>query len=560
MEDERTKRANDLINFLFRPHKTIRDAVHGDIKITALEKDIIDTEVFQRLRYIKQLGTTYLVYPCAKHTRFEHSLGVLFMANRIIEIINANPQPEVIIEWYDKLLIRLCAILHDVNNLPFGHTLEREGKLFKEEWQDKKRLDIFLGEDREIYKVLMGNNILKELNDIGYKEFDPKNVIDEIKKILSAMGGYNVDNLSKPYIADIIGNTLCADLLDYIRRDFYFTGLQENYDDRFLSYLYIGKMPRERKLRLILRLARPSSGRIRRDVLSELLHLLRLRYSLAEKVYYHHAKISTSAMVISATSDMIQQKMLSEDIYTLGDESFLTKLRYNGTTISKSLAAKVLKRWLYKPIYGLKYSEEGLDTPEVRKKKNLIEELWSDPKNRWAKERKLEKQNFVEPGSIVVYCPGPEMGYKAVKTLVDLGNGEIGPLDEVSPQRVKEEMRTSITQKHLELWSMYVFIEPSLDERTKSNIYGDCREEFGLQNEIPECERYYNSNWLPYNERLEDKRATELEGRRLLSKEINMIIERAALQKKGSDTSEIISYEEYCRIANQYISEIKKKS
>src|SRR5678810_320886 len=67
--------------------KLIRDAVHGDIQLGALEIELIDTPEFQRLRGIKQLGTAYLVFPSALHTRFEHSLGTSWMAQRLIDAV-----------------------------------------------------------------------------------------------------------------------------------------------------------------------------------------------------------------------------------------------------------------------------------------------------------------------------------------------------------------------------------------------------------------------------------------------------------------------------------------
>ncbi len=65
----------------------IRDPIHGFIHLTDAEKSIIDSEPFQRLRNIKQLGMSYYVYPGASHTRFEHSLGCLYVADRIFEIL-----------------------------------------------------------------------------------------------------------------------------------------------------------------------------------------------------------------------------------------------------------------------------------------------------------------------------------------------------------------------------------------------------------------------------------------------------------------------------------------
>ena len=72
------------------PQKIIRDAIHGDIILTELEIKLVDAKIFQRLRRIKQLGPTYLVYPSANHSRFEHSLGALNMAQKLIEAVNRN--------------------------------------------------------------------------------------------------------------------------------------------------------------------------------------------------------------------------------------------------------------------------------------------------------------------------------------------------------------------------------------------------------------------------------------------------------------------------------------
>lgn len=74
----------ELLGQLLAPDKTIRDAVHKDIFVTHLETSIMDTDDFQRLRRLKQLGFTNLVFPSANHTRFEHSIGTLYMTDYLI--------------------------------------------------------------------------------------------------------------------------------------------------------------------------------------------------------------------------------------------------------------------------------------------------------------------------------------------------------------------------------------------------------------------------------------------------------------------------------------------
>src|SRR5439155_5871180 len=123
--------------------KLIRDAAHGDIEVSPLEIELIDTPEFQRLRGIKQLGTAYLVFPSAVHTRFEHSLGTSWMAHRILESIRRS-QSVSAISADDENVIRVAALLHDITHIPFGHTFEDERRVLPRHDKDEKRVDYFL--------------------------------------------------------------------------------------------------------------------------------------------------------------------------------------------------------------------------------------------------------------------------------------------------------------------------------------------------------------------------------------------------------------------------------
>ena len=495
IEDKR----NEVIRDLLSPHKTIRDAIHGDIMITRLETAIIDTKEFQRLRKIRQLGPTHLVYPSANHTRFEHSLGTLYMSQYLFEVTLKNPfkdprvtlyvdlphftmhyppttvnYSEAMITNYHVLLTRICALLHDLAHIPFGHTLENEGVLFDEQWEDIERVKYFLGDDSTIGKII------KE--ELTKKGLDGKEFLQEVREILTTKSE-DVEKLFHPFVSDIINNTICGDLLDYLSRDLYFSGLKETYDKRFLSYFYIGMY--NGKPRLILRLLKPSTRKIRRDVFSETLHLLRLRYSLAEKVYYHHAKVSASAMIISAVTSAIKNKIISKhDLLTVGDDELLSLLKKDN--IGGFIVNNLMERRLYKPVYVLKYTEPVMGDTIYQKKKEIIEKL-RDIFYRYNAERALERANRLLPGQIVIYCPGPEMGQKAVETLSEW-NSTIGPLKTIMEEDRRREIEILI-KKHRNLWCMYVFVDRALSEEVKTNIASDAVRFFQLSNEI-EIEEY----------------------------------------------------------------------
>src|SRR5262249_18077623 len=171
--------------------KLIRDAVHGDIEMSTLEVELIDTLEFQRLRGIRQLGTAYLVFPSAVHTRFEHSLGTSWMAHRMLQAISRSQG----IAAEEAMAIRVAALLHDITHIPFGHTLEDERRVLPRHDKDEERVDYFLRHST------VGRILKRE----GIQE-----------QVISTIRGNDT------FASDIVGGAISGDLLDYLRRDTYF--------------------------------------------------------------------------------------------------------------------------------------------------------------------------------------------------------------------------------------------------------------------------------------------------------------------------------------------------
>lgn len=124
----------------------VRDPIHGFVSLNEWERDIINHPVFQRLRRIRQLSLTDMVYPGAMHTRFEHSLGVMHVATRMFDRICEKRSDFLGSELQfdeaglrrDRALVRLACLLHDVGHAPFSHAAEGlmdsgEGRTYKHE-------------------------------------------------------------------------------------------------------------------------------------------------------------------------------------------------------------------------------------------------------------------------------------------------------------------------------------------------------------------------------------------------------------------------------------------
>ena len=97
--------------------KVVLDPVHGYIELDDLVQDLLSTPQMQRLRRIKQLGFSNLVYPGANHSRFEHSLGTMHLASTLTRGLDS-------IEEDKKTEIKAAALLHDIGHGPFSHVTE----------------------------------------------------------------------------------------------------------------------------------------------------------------------------------------------------------------------------------------------------------------------------------------------------------------------------------------------------------------------------------------------------------------------------------------------------
>lgn len=440
-----------------RPYKTVRIAVSGDVRLNKLETDIVDTAEFQRLRGIKELGTTYLVYPTALHTRFDHSLGTLSMAVEMMRAVRENEhssEGERKISPEQEQLARAFALVHDICHIPFGHTLEDESCIFPRHDDDVDRTEYFLGRGSTIGKIL--------LTYLGSELYDRLMAVYKADKTeVEALG-------EDSFIYDIVNNTVCADLLDYLRRDSYFCNIVLDMDYRFLKYLYLHRVNDTR--RLAVRLWKEEHPSPRRDILSELTRLLDNRYLLGERVYFHHAKLVAGGMLASAVQRGLQAgKVTKSSLYDIGakpseravsDESLLDRLASCGVGEVEKLARCIKERVLWKTIHEHPRSTVTAEQERLRNQpvwKSIMDTWWRDPGRRVQDEDLLAALTGVEPADLVIHCPDEEMAMKLADMKV-FWNGELQPLRECADDPIVGPKLKVILDSHKNLWAIRVFM------------------------------------------------------------------------------------------------------
>ncbi|MDU4698291.1 MAG: HD domain-containing protein [Paenibacillus sp.] len=327
-----------------REEKVFKDPVHNYIHVQdEVIWSLINTPEFQRLRRIRQLGTSYLTFHGAEHSRFSHSLGVYEITRRIISQFERSGYAD----WPrgDKLVALCAALLHDLGHGPFSHSIEEAFQMHHEDWTCK----ILLG-DTEVGAVM------REVSE----DF-PDKVAAVIRK-----------DYENPIVVNLVSSPLDADRMDYLLRDAYFTGV--NY----------GTIDMDR----ILRMLRPYQGRVvvKESGMHAVEDYLMSRYQMYWQVYFHPVTRSSEIILRQILRrakelyrnghifgflphplpDLFQGNIGVTDYLQL-DEALMQTAFMQWTKEKDELLSDLCSRFLDRKLY--KYVE--LDTPELE----MLEEI-----------------------------------------------------------------------------------------------------------------------------------------------------------------------------------------
>lgn len=267
-------RAPAYLGSTHQPTCRVRCAVHGFIRFSEAERQVIDHRLFRRLRYIRQLALTELVYPGATHTRFEHSLGVMEMATRIFDRLSAESGAlmEDVFKTVEQLqeapmararqICRLAALCHDIGHCCFSHAAE--DVIHKE--SDHEALTV---------KLLTTPEFLKKLLDDAF--------FPGCADLTSSLIKRRPDSPPQIQILrDIVSGQVDADRTDYLLRDSLHCGVDYGrFDHRRLIECLTASQDDETKELVI---------GIKRDGIHSFESLILARYQMNTQVYYHRLR------------------------------------------------------------------------------------------------------------------------------------------------------------------------------------------------------------------------------------------------------------------------------
>src|SRR5919199_1205421 len=265
-----------------RRAKYLRDALHGSIVVEPHEVPFVDAPLFQRLRGILQTGPVYLTYPSARHSRFEHALGVLHLAGRMVARLAELAHPALPAEH--RRAVRLAGLLHDVGHGVFSHSSE---KVMVGTPLLAGQLDPALPGHQPHEKVgalLLQSAPLRRL-------FEQADVDADV--VVALITGDPAGLLARglpPYLAGVISGPIDADKLDYFARDSLFSGVPAILDyDRLLQSLAIGAPG--------IQLSMAGAG--------ELEKLLFNRITMYHALYNHHKTQTADCMIQGAVEAIV---------------------------------------------------------------------------------------------------------------------------------------------------------------------------------------------------------------------------------------------------------------
>lgn len=376
--------------------KTIRDSIHGDIKLEGLFLDLLETPEIQRLYNIKQLGLAHLVFPGAHHTRLEHSLGAYHMASQAVEHLGVSTE--------EGKIIRCAALLHDIGHGPFSHTLESILRTLL----DVDHVDI-------TEKLLLGNyQIVDErektiIASPSVGEVLERHQVDttDIANIIRGRTG------KKPFRTELLNSAIDVDQLDYLIRDAYYTGVSYGMIDieRFLQTLLISH----------------DHLAIKRKGVGVVENILMARALMYSSVYFHKT-VRIAELMLSKSLEMVSN-LDPFQFFKMTDAELMNALSTMGS-FQQEIATRLKYRKLFKQAYWISASHLDKDRLEFIKNLENID-------LRREKEQEIEDRLNIPKGHIIIDVPYQELHHaepriNQTNIMID-DNNQLRSLDEFTP-------------------------------------------------------------------------------------------------------------------------------
>ncbi|MEM3536290.1 MAG: HD domain-containing protein [Candidatus Bathyarchaeia archaeon] len=336
----------------------IKDPIHGYIYITEEEKAIIDSYPVQRLRRLRQLAGAEYVYPGANHTRFEHSVGVMYLAGEVVE----NPNIAQHISSEEAEDVKIAALLHDVGHGPFSHVFEH-------------LLDKELGKTHEdMTSWIIANSELKDkLSAIGCNP-------NEICKL--AVG--HLRKSKRAFLDQIISSAVDVDKLDFVVRDTHHTGAEYGYVDIFRLIHALDVLDENLAVDL--------------GALSALESLIIARIESFKSIYFHRVGRAAQIMLAKAMEKANEELGLTdfkspEEYLAMDDYTVWTKLK--NCQKSKEIIKNLERRKMLKCAYERTFYEKDA----------VISNIFSQEAHRKQLQEDIAKKAGVETEAIVIDVP-----------------------------------------------------------------------------------------------------------------------------------------------------------
>ncbi len=268
----------------------LRDPIWNNIRLDPLALALLDTPVVQRLRYVRQLGLAFLVYPGATHSRFEHALGAYHLAGVALRLLDERGAL-VGVSVYQQQVVRAAALLHDVGHYPFSHALEEIGVTHHEE---VARPLILAGAVADALRTALGDDAPHDVFAL-------------------------ITGRSESPLQGLISGSLDLDKVEYLKRDAAMCGVP------------YGEIDVDRLINSLVIVAHPSHGGptvgVHEKGLSALESLLFAKYQMYRNVYWHHAVRSATAMYKRLVAVAIDSGAVQRDaVARFTDEGLLVHL------------------------------------------------------------------------------------------------------------------------------------------------------------------------------------------------------------------------------------------